>query len=201
MTMPNTGVILAGGNHQRLPGINKALVTIGRKRVIDYLLDSFRDLFREIIIVTNEPTLFLDTDALIVSDLYNTRSSLNGIYSGLFHASASHAFFTACDMPFIKKELIQTICHASEPQISITIPQTQKGFEPLCAVYGKTCLRPIEDQIAKGIPKIMGFFNRVKVKAVPESLLRQADPELESFFNVNTPDDLANAKKHVNGST
>lgn len=201
MTIPDTGVILAGGNHQRLPGINKALVTIGRKRVIDYLLDSFRDLFREIIIVTNEPTLFLDTDALIVSDLHHRRSSLNGIFSGLFYASSSHAFFTACDMPFIKKELIQTICHAAEPHISVTIPQTQKGFEPLCAVYGKPCLPHMEDQIARGIPKIMGFFNRVKVKPITESTLRRGDPELESFFNVNTPDDLANAKKHVNGFT
>jgi molybdopterin-guanine dinucleotide biosynthesis protein A len=42
--------------------------------------------------------------------------------------------------------------------------------------------------------KIQLALQKVRIKHVPEALLRQEDPELVSFFNVNTPEDLAQAE-------
>ena len=49
-------------------------------------------------------------------------------------------------------------------------------------------------QLEKGLLKIQGLFRKVRVKAVDEAVLRQADPELLSFFNINTPEDLERAQ-------
>lgn len=195
-----SGVILAGGEHKRLPGINKALVEINHRPVIDYLFETFRQIFDEIIIVTNEPELFLEWDALIVTDLFPFRSSLTGLHAGLYYSRSPYAFFSACDMPFLKKELIQTIIDSISPQISVVVPQTVCGIEPLCAAYAKECLPSISDLLKKGSPKIMNFFNRVKVHYVSEEKLKSVDPALDSFFNINTPDDLATALNRVTDS-
>ncbi len=193
-----SGVILAGGLNSRFSGANKAFIQIGNKRILDHIYDVFRELFEEIILVTNDPLKYLGWDFKIVTDIYPARSSLTGIHAGLFYATGSHVFITACDIPFLKKELIKTIICAVEPQIDIIIPETSAGIEPLCAVYSKRCLKQIENQLDKQEYKIQRFFTKVRVVKISEDEIRVKDPELTSFFNVNNPSSLEKAKE-VNG--
>ena len=66
----------------------------------------------------------------------------------------------------------------------------RRAIQPLSAIYSRRCLEPIADQLAEGKLKVSHFFSKVKVKKVPEISLRQVDPELKSFFNINTPEDM-----------
>ena len=133
-----TGVILAGGLNSRFSGANKAFIQIGDKRIIDHIYDVFRELFEEIILVTNDPLKYLGWDLKIVTDIYPARSSLTGIHAGLFYTTGSHAFITACDTPFLKKELVETIICAVEPQTDIVIPETTSGMRAsLCRLFKK----------------------------------------------------------------
>jgi molybdopterin-guanine dinucleotide biosynthesis protein A len=88
-----------------------------------------------------------------------------------------------------------------EAGVDIVIPETSKGFEPLCSVYSKRCLKPIEQQIIKQQLKIRHVFPKVRVKKLPEPILRKADPDLLSFSNINTPEDLAKAEQIAKYST
>jgi len=185
------GIILAGGLNRRLEGQNKALLPVGDQPILDLLVTLLRQFFNQIILVTNQPLAYVAYDVTIVTDLLPIRSSLTGIQAGLFHAQAPYAFLCACDMPFIKKELIEILMKAIEPRWDVIVPVTREGYQPLCAVYSKRCLKPIEDQLSRGDLKISNFFSRVKVKEIPEADLRAADPELISFFNINTQEDLA----------
>ena len=105
MTFPCTGVILSGGLSTRFNGQNKAFISVGQRRILDRLYDVFSGLFDEIILVTNHPLQFLEWDLTIVTDIYPVRSSLTGIHTGLFYMKNPFAFFSACDTPFLKKEL------------------------------------------------------------------------------------------------
>jgi len=192
-----TGVILAGGLNTRFSGNNKALMQIGGKQILDRIYDVFSNLFEEIILVTNDPVKYAGWDLKIVTDIYHCRSSLTGIHAGIFYSTKSHSFITACDTPFLTKELIEAILCAVEPQIDIVIPETSTGLEPLCAVYSKRCQKPIENQIENQEFKIDKFFNKVRVKKISDKELRAKDPELTSFFNVNTPSSLEKAKAIV----
>jgi molybdopterin-guanine dinucleotide biosynthesis protein A len=190
-----TGVILAGGKNSRFSGKNKALVHIGGKRVLDRIYEVFTLLFDKIILVTNDPLQYMEWDVDIVTDIFPIRSSLTGIHTGLFYITTPYAFFVACDIPFIKKELIEILLDGVEPSIDIVIPETSKGFEPLCSVYSKRCFKPIEEQLEKKSFKIQQVFQKVRVKKISEDILRAIDPELVSLYNINTPEDLARAKQ------
>jgi molybdopterin-guanine dinucleotide biosynthesis protein A len=190
-----TGVILAGGKNSRFSGKNKALVHIGGKRILDRIYEVFTILFDKIILVTNDPVQYLEWDFDIATDIFPIRSSLTGIHTGLFYITTPYAFFAACDIPFIKKELIEILLDSVEPNIDIVIPETSKGLEPLCSVYSKQCLKPIEDQLEKQFLKIERIFQKVRVKKISEDILRTIDQDLLSFSNINTPDDLARAKQ------
>lgn len=190
-----TGVILAGGKNSRFSGKNKALVRIGGKRILDRIYDVFTILFDKIILVTNDPVQYMEWDFDIVTDIFPIRSSLTGIHTGLFYITTPYAFFVACDIPFIRKELIEILLDGVEPGIDIVIPETSKGVEPLCSVYSKRCFKPIEEQLEKKSLKIQRVFQKVRVKKIPEDILRTIDPDLVSLYNINTPDDLARAKQ------
>jgi molybdopterin-guanine dinucleotide biosynthesis protein A len=195
MAAPCTGVILAGGLNKRFDGQNKAFVHIGGKRIVDRLLAvSTNRLFEQIVLVTNDPAAYMDVDALIVTDHYSVRSSLNGLHAGLFAAAHEHAFFAACDTPFIKGALIQCLLDRITRKADIILPSTSAGYEPMFAVYRKTCLPAMVWQLERERLKIQGLFRKVRVKPVDETDLRAADPELVSFFNVNTPADLMRAE-------
>jgi molybdopterin-guanine dinucleotide biosynthesis protein A len=95
----------------------------------------------------------------------------------------------------LKPELIKILLEELESKWDVVMPVTKEGHQPLCAVYSKRCINPIERQLRDGDPKILNFFPQVKVKEIPEAQLRSADPDLMSFFNINTPEDLAASEK------
>ena len=195
MKFPCTGVILAGGMNTRFSGQDKAFLSVGGKRIIDRLYSIFNALFEDIILVTNDPYKYLEWDINIVTDLYPVRSSLTGIHAGLFYTSNPFAFFAACDIPFLKKELVETLINNIEQGIDVVVPETKAGFEPLCAVYSKECLKQVEQQIIQNKLAIRHLFKKRRVKKIPEKVLREKDPDLISFFNINTPQDQEKAEK------
>ena len=197
MAHPCTGVILSGGLNTRFNGQNKAFIQVGQKRILDRLYDVFSDLFEEIILVTNHPLQFLDWDLTIVTDLFSTRSSLTGIHAGLFYTKNPFVFFSACDTPFLKKELVITLIEQIENNTDIIMPQTAAGFEPLCSIYSKRCLKQAELHLKENKLKIQRAFQGHRIKYIPENVLLEKDPDLISFFNINTPEDLIRAEEII----
>jgi molybdopterin-guanine dinucleotide biosynthesis protein A len=189
-----SGIILAGGLNTRFSGKEKAFITIGGLRIMDRLHQLFREIFGEVIIVTNDPVKYLGWDAHIVTDLFPVRSSLTGIHAGLFYAQTSHAFIAACDTPFLQKDVVEAIVGAISDGIDVVIPETAAGIEPLCAAYSILCLETIRRHLESNQLKIQMFFNKMRVRRVSEQALRRVDLNLVSFFNINSPPDLAQAE-------
>lgn len=195
MIHPCTGVILSGGLNTRFSGKDKSFIRLGNKYILDSIYSVFQNLFDEIILVTNNPKDYIHWNVIIATDIFPIRSSLTGLHSGLHYATNFYSFFVACDTPFIKKELIEAIVNQINSHADAIVPETAKGFEPLFAVYSKKCLKPIEQQLKENKLKVRSFLNKVRTKYFPENRIREIDPDLDSFFNINTPDDLSIAKK------
>ena len=186
--MKTTGIILAGGKNLRM-GQNKAFLEVQGERIIDRIKRILVELFDEVLLVTNSPPDYLDLNLRTVTDLYREKGSLGGIFTGLFHASFSHAFVAACDMPFLRPALISHLVRLS-PGYDIVIPRTEDGLQPLHAVYSRKCLPFMEDLLRKGNLKILDFFHQVKKREVLPEEITPFDSQLVSFLNLNTPEDL-----------
>lgn len=190
-----SGIILSGGLSSRFAGHNKAFLEIGGKTIMERILAVFSTLFDEIILVTNDPLAYAAWDVKIVSDLYDQRSSLTGLHAGLFYSTRPYAFFTACDTPFVNPALIRLLVDNIDHSVDGVVPETEKGLEPLFAVYSRRCLKPFGKSIEQQKLKIRRVFSGLRIRTIPEDRLRQEDPNLVSFFNINTPEDLTRATR------
>lgn len=195
MNLPVTGVILAGGQNKRFDYQQKTFYTIGGLSIFQRIYEVMRSVFRDVVIVTNTPFFYLPWDADITTDVIMRRSSLTGIHAGLFFTKTPHAFFTACDIPFLKKAIVEAIVANIETNTDVVVPETAKGFEPLCAVYSKRSLGVIEETLAGGEFTIRSVYKRLRVKTIGEAALRKHDNTLASFMNVNTKAELERARK------
>lgn len=184
-----TGVILSGGKNTRM-GANKAFLEVGGERLIDRAVRTYRQLFDEIILVTNEPGLYLDQDVTIVTDLEKGKGPLMGIYTGLFWATADPVFFAACDMPFLDVPFIHHLL-AQSRVVDIVVPETAEGLQPLHAVYSRRCLPVIKALLARDRLKVTGFYKGMKIRIVPEEIIRTFDPQGRMFLNINTPEEFS----------
>lgn len=189
-----TGVILAGGCNRRFPGINKSFHKVGTHTMLARIHTLFSMMFKEVILVVNEPALFLDVDALIVTDIDPSQCALAGLHAGLFHAGFDWSYVTACDVPFVSEKIIRYLLAQRSPGKQIIIPRTWEGLEPLSALYHKSCMPRIETNLKKKVFMIKKFFKPERVRQIPPETLESLDPDLRFKFNVNTPADLETAR-------
>jgi molybdopterin-guanine dinucleotide biosynthesis protein A len=188
-----TGIILSGGKSIRM-GENKAFIEIEGIPIIKRIHLLFKKLFQEVIIVKNQKEFFINLNAEIYSDLFPNRGVLGGLYTGIYFSSFPYSFCVACDMPFLKKPVIEYLIKNIQGD-DIVVPRTKDGLQPLHAIYSKNCLEPINKIMKQGKYKIIDFYPMVKVKIIEEDEFHALDPMRESFMNVNTPEELLLARK------
>ena len=176
-------------------GENKAFIQIEGVPIIKRIYDLFKELFQEVIIVTNQKELFSNFDSKIYSDLIPSKGALGGLYTGIFFSSFHHSFCVACDMPFIKKTLVQYLIENMDDE-DVIVPRTKDGLQPLHAIYSKNCVDPIRKSIDEGKSKIIDIYDQVNVKIVDEKDFLCFDPGRESFINVNTPEELLSIRSN-----
>jgi len=184
-----TGIILSGGKSNRLGGLNKAFIKVRGERLIEKTLRIYRELFQEVLIVTNSPLDYLEFDSAIVTDIIPGKASLGGIYTGLFFATSEYAFVTACDMPFLNARFIRFMMEQTG-QHDIIVPRSADGLQPLHAIYSRNLLKPIRRLIDADRLKITELFKKQKVLEIPREDCLSFDPEERLFMNINTPEDL-----------
>jgi molybdopterin-guanine dinucleotide biosynthesis protein A len=186
------GVILAGGQSSRM-GANKALLEVGGEPLIERLARRFTRWFEQVVVVTNTPELFQFLGLPMVSDRLPGLGPLVGLEAGLTASRFEHAFFAACDMPFVSEDLVRYLL-AQAPDHDIVVPRMGGEFEPMHAVYTRTCLPVIAANLEARRLRLLALFDAVRVRVVEEAEVRQfGDPE-RLFFNCNTPADLTQAR-------
>ncbi len=183
-----TGIILSGGKNARM-GENKAFIEIDGERIIDRTIRIFREIFQEIILVTNSPLEYLDLDVAIVTDIVKGKAALGGIYTGLFHSSGDHAFVCPCDMPFLNGGFIRYMTEKTKGH-DIVVPAPSDGLQPLHAIYSRKCMPSMKKLIDEDSLKITGLYRNARLLKIPADVIATFDPEEKMFFNVNSPDDL-----------
>ena len=170
-------------------GRPKALIELGGRRIIERVLAAIRPVVDDVLLVTNTPELYGFLGLPMVPDVYPDHDSLGGIHAGLKAASGDAAFTVACDMPFLHTEIARLVAGRAA-EADVVVPRVGDQLETLHAVYGKACLPHIEERLLSGRFKVIGFFDRVRVLEIPETVfIPYRAPEV-AFMNVNTPHEL-----------
>ena len=188
-----TGVILAGGKSSRY-GKNKAFVEVGGVRLIERVIHVMRSVFPHLILITNTPHEYAYLQLPMYEDLIKDLGPLGGIFTGLEALSDDAGFFVACDMPFLNSQLVRHMVEVRD-DFDAVVPRMDWKKEALHALYRKRCLLKIKEMIDSREYQIIKFFNKIRTKYVDEDEILVFDPTLESFYNVNRPEELLNADK------
>ena len=191
-----TSIVLAGGRSSRL-GRSKALQAIQGKSLIQWVVDCVAMLSTEIIIVTARGEAIPCYSAVKikgVADIYPGKGALAGIHSGLRASSSWQAIVVGCDMPFLSVRLLEYMTQALADS-DVALPRIGQMVEPLCAVYSKNCLAPIQMLLQRNELRISRLLGMVKVRYVEEDEINRFDPQHLSFWNINSEADLDRARR------
>jgi len=187
-----TGLILLGGKSSRY-GSNKAFVELDGVRLVERVAAVMKSIFQRVILLTNTPDEYSYLQLPMVEDLIKGLGPMGGIYTGLMTLQDEAGFFVACDMPFLNSKLIRRMVEA-RGDFDAVVPRMDWMLEPLHALYSKKCLPVIREAIGHDEHQILKCFARMRVRYMDEEELRLWDQDLRSFFNVNKPQDLPEAR-------
>ncbi len=190
-----SGVILAGGANKRFDGITKANIVIDGKTIMSRIIDTIKDIFDEIIIVTNTPEEFKEyINYKIVNDQILKAGPLGGIHAAIKTSSKEALFVFAGDMPLLdKKVIIRQIEFYNSHKCDILIPRINTYIEPLHAIYNISIIETLEDYLTGDHDyAVREFYKRQNVRYMQ---LKGSEEISNAFININSPADIMIAEK------
>jgi len=192
-----TALILAGGLGKRIGG-NKAAVELAGAPLLQWVVDAVETVVDNIVFsIAPEqqlPPVRCKARAFLCEDVLPGRGPLTGIFSGLQATEDEHVLAVPCDAPFLQPELLKMLW-SHRHRYDAVVPVVDGHYQTLVAVYGRSCITPIEIALNSGDLSMRSVLSDLDVRYVSEQELRAADPELRSFRNVNTAAELAEASK------
>ncbi len=191
-------VILVGGKGKRL-GKNKALISIDGESVLRKTVFLLEEIFETV------PLLIGDNSEIngfpVIPDVVKGAGPLGGLYTAFLHTDAKFIFLTACDMPFIKRELLIAMKEKLPPCCDVFVPYYRGFTEPLFAFYSRRLLGSVEEIISlKKYFPVRKIFSFAKVLYFDEREIVKYDPEFLTFININTKEDYELAKRIASAS-
>lgn len=187
-----TGIVLAGGSSRRL-GRDKAAAELAGKSLLEWTLAPLLQLCGRVLIVASpqhlvsQPSLPNGVEA--VADIRPGRGPLGGLHTGLSVSSTQYNLAVACDMPLLNPQILEIVVSLA-PGWQAVVPRLQGIPQTLHAVYSRECLPAIDRLLQAGTPGLVDLLALVNVRYVEEEEVSPLDPQLLSFFNVNTEADM-----------
>jgi molybdopterin-guanine dinucleotide biosynthesis protein A len=194
------GIILAGGRSTRMGGDEKALLTLGAKPLLRHVLGRLSPQVATVALNANgDPSRFAAFGLPVIADRTSDwPGPLAGVLAGMEWAAARnipHILTAPADTPFIPVDLAAKLSAASAKAGAIAIAASDGARHPVVALWPVSLKSALAQFLAHdGNRKVTRFADRHGAVSVDFPMLAlsggdHADP----FFNVNTPDDLAQA--------
>jgi FdhD protein len=182
-----TAVILAGGKSSRM-GFNKEFIEINGKSLVKSNIEKLKQIFTEIIVVTNNPKLYENLKVITTQDIYFQKGPLSGIHAALKRSSSEYIYLLACDMPEIDFKFIELMKEMiSRKHPEIVVARKDSYIEPFNGFYSKSLLKKIEELISQSKLSVRALMDRSIVEYID---LNKVETEKDLFLNLNTPQEL-----------
>lgn len=186
-----TALVLAGGDSRRM-GQDKAALTLGGQPLLAHVTATMQQIFPKVIVSVRQ--LRSDVALPQVCDAPAASGPLAGLTAGLAEAETAWVFAVACDMPFLTREVVLRLA-ALRGSHQAVVPVVGGHLQPLAAFYAASVLDAMRASLAAGDRSLRGALEKLDVRYVDEAELRDTDPQLRSFFDLDTPQDLQTARE------
>lgn len=199
--MDKSAIVLAGGFSSRF-GQDKGLLLLANKPLIRHVLDAIGTVVDEKMVVVSSKVQaesyakVVGSSVDVLIDAGDVQSPLVGALTGFKEARGKYSLVLPCDTPLASRDVISLLFELCIDKNAV-IPRWPNGYiEPLQAVY---CTKPAceaaKEALGEGELNMRSMVDRLQgVRYVSTLVLQQLDPELKTFFNINTPMDLKKAE-------
>ena len=183
-------VIMAGGDSRRM-GQDKANLLLGERTLLQSVAATLQPLFPEVIVSVRQPRPEINLPQVCDDPAHS--GPLAGLAAALDRATTPWIFAVACDMPFITPAVIEYLA-LQRADCQAVVPMVGGYPQPLAAFYARSCLDVVRDNLnSNGKHSLLALLGKLQVRYVSEDEMLSVDPQLRSFFDLDTPQDVARA--------
>ncbi len=191
-------IILAGGFGRRL-GRDKATTEAGGRPLLHWSAIAASDTTDDIVVAQRPDQQFPPLHGVgwrEAIDHRHDRGPLAGLEAALPLIAHDLAVAVACDMPFLRPELLRAVAAACAG-VEIAMPRIDGVAQPLLAAYRPAIVPHATQLLDDGDGRIRALLPLVEHRILEADELRRHDPQLQSFTNVNHPEDLEHVEKAI----
>jgi molybdopterin-guanine dinucleotide biosynthesis protein A len=171
--------ILAGGDARRFGGRDKGALVVDGRTILERQISELSTVTPDVHVIRRE------------DDLVPGCGPLGGLHAALNAARGDALFLVACDMPFVTAALAAYLLMLAGDADAV-VPRTDRGYHPLCAVYGRACLPAVERRLAERRLKMLDLLHDLRVREVTADEIGRFGNCDRLLANVNTPAEYAN---------
>lgn len=186
-------IILAGGNSRRMT-FPKEFIEIDEKYMVHNSIGVLKNIFDDIIVVSNNKEHYKDLDVRVVRDIFYKKGPLAGLHSGLCYSESDFSFLTACDMPNVNEDFIRFLISKLDENLDgVLCASKENKLLPMNAIYKNTLKRNLREELLKGNRKVVKFIEDNNFKTIPYENWKEFDKQ-NIFENLNTISELEKFK-------
>jgi len=198
--MDRSAIILAGGSSTRF-SCDKGILELNGKPLLNHVVDAVKGLVEEVIVVTSSQdraevyAKLVSPKVKFVVDVCESKGPLVGAMTGFEAANGEYSTLLPFDSPFVSQEVLSLLFDCCIGKAAAVPRWTNQEIEPLHAVYHtKQALQAAKEALAENELDMQAMVERLRgVRYVSTMVIEQLDPDLKTFFYVNTPLDLKKA--------
>jgi molybdenum cofactor guanylyltransferase len=187
-----SAIVLVGGEARRAGGREKYFFLRDGKTFIEHILGALRGVVDEVVLAARDPAQcerFRHLDGVrCVSDIRTGIGPTGGLHAGVLAARGDLVLVVACDMPCINARVLGHLFSLMDDYDAVIPAWNPEMLEPLHAVYRRSALLAYLEE--PGHRSLREMVKAMKVRFVEIEELRQMDPELATFTNINKLEDL-----------
>ncbi|HEX5136544.1 MAG TPA: molybdenum cofactor guanylyltransferase [Planctomycetota bacterium] len=184
--MKEAALVLCGGFSRRMKR-DKWSLPFGDETLLERTVRIVREVVPEVWVVAREGQ-GVRGPFQVARDPAEGFGPLAGIAAGLEAMEAERAFVTSCDVPFLRPGPVRRLLDLSRGHLA-AVPFVDGYHMTTAAVYAREALPVARRLLAEGRLRPFFLVEELKARIVTVEEIRDADPELESFRNCNTPEE------------
>jgi molybdenum cofactor guanylyltransferase len=193
--LPVTGLVLAGGRATRMGGIDKGLLPLAGRPLVDHVLERLRPQVTEMLIVANRHREAYSTYGfpVLTDQVGEYWGPLAGILTGLQGSSQPWLAVVPCDSPIFPLDLVQRLyAAATQAQQSLAVAHDGQRLQSVFTLIHRTRLPMLQDHILRGGRRLEAWY------ASESALHVDFSDVAEAFVNLNTLEESARLEQQWN---